>query len=177
MLDPGFENNPILVDDLPDVSVQPFQPIEPKYIRVLRISNTLFMLIILIIFCAIVISQIGMGHWVFYTGISLWFVMFILMLLFTKVSVRNKSFAIRTHDISFKKGVFFKEWTTISFNRVQHCEITKGVIDNLVGLVELKVFTAGGSSSDLAIPGLKPDLAARLKEHIMNKVEYHDEEE
>lgn len=177
MLDPGFENNPIRVDDLPDVSLQPFQPIDLKYIRVLRISNSLFMLIILIIFSSIVISQLGISHWVFSVGISFWVVMFILMLLFTRASVRNKSFAIRTHDISFKKGVFFKEWTTISFNRVQHCEITKGVIDNMIGLVELKVFTAGGSSSDLAIPGLKPDLAARLKEHIMNKVEYDGEEE
>ena len=33
----------------------------------------------------------------------------------------------------------------------------------------LQVFTAGGSNSDLSIPGLKADTAARIKEFIIKK--------
>ncbi|NND35356.1 MAG: PH domain-containing protein, partial [Saprospiraceae bacterium] len=65
----------------------------------------------------------------------------------------------------------------IPFSRVQHCEIIKGVIDNMIGLVELRIFTAGGSSSDLVIPGLTPDVAFALKEHIIGKISDDDEEE
>ena len=177
MLESGFANNPININELPDVSLQTFQPISPRYLFVLRISNSIFLLILLIAFCSITLTQVAIEHWIFLGGVGIWILCYLMMWFFTRASVRNKSFAVRTHDISFKTGVFFKEWTTVSFNRVQHCEITKGVIDNLVGLAELKIFTAGGSSSDLAIPGLQPELAVRLKEHILNEIKYQDEEE
>ena len=38
------------------------------------------------------------------------------------------------------------------------------------------IFTAGGSGSDLVIPGLEPDLAERLKTNLMSTIA-HDQEE
>ena len=50
--------------------------------------------------------------------------------------------------------------------------------DQLIGfnLAELKVFTAGGASSDLSISGLSPETAARIKDFIVIKTGIDEEE-
>lgn len=58
----------------------------------------------------------------------------------------------------------------IPFNRMQHSEVLQGVIDRQFGLARLAVFTAGGSSSDLVIPGLEAEQAYRMREFLGEKV-------
>lgn len=79
-------------------------------------------------------------------------------------------YAIRSHDVVHKHGVWWRTVTTIPFNRMQHCEISQGPIQNLFGLATLRVFTAGGSSSDLSIEGLEHDEARKVKDFIAGKI-------
>jgi len=87
-----------------------------------------------------------------------------------------QGYAIRDKDIIYKTGIFFRSSLIIPFNRIQHCEIEQGPIDRLFGLAELSLFTAGGSGSDLKIPGLAQDRANSLKNYITNKVAQDEEE-
>ena len=47
--------------------------------------------------------------------------------------------------------------------------MSQGIIQRMFDLHTLQIFTAGGSNSDLSIPGLKADTAQRIKEFIINK--------
>jgi membrane protein YdbS with pleckstrin-like domain len=172
-----FENMAVDIDQLPAVEQVEFLPVEKKYANVLYVSTTIFFMFVLVALFVLIVVQFGIFSWFSYLLLLLWFVAYLLSLWFAYASVRQKSYLLRWHDISYREGVFFKSWITIPFSRVQHCEIIKGVIDNMVGLVELRIFTAGGSSSDIVIPGLKPDTAFSLKEHIISKINRQDEEE
>lgn len=172
-----FQNFPINIDELPAVEEGTFIPIDMKYARVMYLTNTLYLFMVLFAVGIFILVQLGFFSWISYAILLAWLFLYLFSLWFASISTAKKSYMVRWHDISYREGVFFQSWITIPFSRVQHCEIIKGVIDNMFGLVELRVFTAGGSSSDLSIPGLKPDVAFRLKEQIIGKIADHDEEE
>ena len=177
MSDQLFENSVIDIDLLPVIDLKAFTPVERNYANVLYLSTTFFYLIVLVGLAILILVQFGLFSWISYMLLLGWLTFYLLSLWFAGVSVRHKSYLIRSHDISYREGVFFKTWVTIPFSRVQHCEIIKGIVDGMIGLVELRVFTAGGSSSDIVIPGLRPDIAFALKEHIIGEINRHDEEE
>ena len=78
---------------------------------------------------------------------------------------------VREKDISYKSGLLFKKTTTIPFNRIQHLEIDQGPISRFFDLAVLSVFTAGNSSDDLKIRGLKQEDAAKIKEFISSQID------
>lgn len=173
----SFENIPIDFDQLPKVEDAIFHPIDEKYANILYISYALYSVFILGLLVVLVSTQFGLFDTITYAILLGWFLFFLASMWFAYKSAATKEYSLRTHDVSFKEGVFFKEWTTVPFNRVQHCEIHKGFIDNFFNLAELRIYTAGGSSSDLRIPGLHPTLAFEIKEQIISKIHRHDEEE
>jgi len=177
MSDQYFQNIPVTIEDLPLVEQGVFTPVDRKYAQVNYLTNTLYFLMMLFALVIFIVVQLGIFNWISYAILLAWLLLYLFSLWFASVSMAKKSYMVRWHDISYREGVFFQSWITIPFSRVQHCEIIKGVVDNLFGLVELRVFTAGGSSSDIVIPGLRPDVAFRLKEQIIGKIIDHDEEE
>ena len=92
----------------------------------------------------------------------------IFSILLTIIGYYKRGHSLRAYDIIYKQGVLYLNTTTISFNRVQHCEISQGPFEQLFDLFTLKVFTAGGQSSDLEIPGLDENSATSLKEYIID---------
>ena len=102
---------------------------------------------------------------------ALWAVLYGLMLFVINKSFPVRAYALRELDISYKKGWLFYSHITVPFARVQHSEISQGPVDRYFGLVTLHIYTAGGSSSDLSIPGLPRDEAQRLRDFISR---YHD---
>ncbi len=65
----------------------------------------------------------------------------------------------------------------IPYRRIQHCEVTSGPVEQMFDIASLNIYTAGGGSSDMTIPGLEDQRAATLKAHILRKINTEDEEE
>ena len=97
---------------------------------------------------------------------SVWALLLSVILMEELKGFKRRGYALRQRDITYKKGYLFHSQTTIPFNRIQHCETSQGPLSRAFGLMTLKVFTAGGASSDLRISGLRPDEANKLKEFI-----------
>ena len=91
--------------------------------------------------------------------------------------VKRKKYALREHDIIYSSGLIWRQKTVVPFSRIQHVEVTEGPIDRLFDLSRLNIYTAGGSSSDLTIPGLMPSRAESIKHYILNRNSQLDEEE
>ena len=86
----------------------------------------------------------------------------------------RKAYLLRDHDLVYRTGYIMQKTTAIPKNRIQHVEIRQGVLLRIFKLSKLVVFTAGGSSSDLSISGLEPEVAEKLKEHISLSIIGHE---
>lgn len=165
-----FENaelDPVL---LPTVETVELRSIDPNYHRV-DLYATLLLFALL---------GVGMGVLYYFANFdltSLWGwmlpVLYVVLLGFSLLLVRKRyrmiGYALRERDIIFRAGIFWRTLTVLPFNRVQHVEIGEGPIERSFGLATLNVFTAGGESSDLSIPGLPRDTATQLKDFIAEK--------
>jgi membrane protein YdbS with pleckstrin-like domain len=90
--------------------------------------------------------------------------------LYLILSFSKRKYALRDKDISYKAGLFTKKTTTVPFSRIQHVETDEKPISRLFGLSSLSVYTAGDSSDDLEIKGIKKGKALQIKEFITTKI-------
>lgn len=165
-----FENSQISLSDLPHVEDVDFQRLSPAYRNVEYIATAIFWGMVFfgwLIFFATGYAKLPILTWVM---LGLWAMFFALSMFFAGKRYEVAGYALREHDIIHKEGVYWRSVTTIPFNRMQHCEISRGPIENAFGLATLRVFTAGGSSSDLSIEGLPNEEAQRIKEFITQKI-------
>ncbi len=172
-----FQNNQLETNALPKSEDVLFEKPDPAYRMVSLYISAIVSIIPLAgyLVTGIFIEALFMAPliWIVVSG---WGMVTGMILLMAIKSYDYQGFAIRDKDILYKSGIFFRSTLIIPFNRVQHCEIDHGPIDRMFGLAELSLFTAGGSSSDLNIPGLTQDKAAALKYFITRKVTSDEEE-
>ena len=172
-----FKNQQVDVSDLPKVEDLIFQPLERRYRTVLIIGRVIFSIISSsILFFAFKELPDSVPSEMKYAGIGLFVLYLIWSFIATIIGFKHKSYALRQKDIIYRSGWLWKYMTTAPFKRVQHVRIDQGLIERNFNLARLKIFTAGGNSSDLSIPGLDPVTADELKEFIVKKT-LQDEEE
>ncbi len=76
------------------------------------------------------------------------------------------SFEIKEDHVYIEKGVLVKIKSMIPFVRIQHVDSRRGILDRLFGLSRVVIFTAGSRGADVVIPGLKPERAEEIQEHL-----------
>ncbi|WP_179641081.1 PH domain-containing protein [Sphingomonas guangdongensis] len=67
-------------------------------------------------------------------------------------------------------GWTFHTDTLVPFVRVQHLDVTRGLLDKLFGTASLVVHTAGTHNSTVTISGLSPARAAEIRDVIREHV-------
>jgi len=175
-----FENQQIDINTLPRVAYVDFLKPEKAYLRLTMIKSILFWIFMFGIFSlCISAARYEYEEYLLYARL-IFYPIALTSIILTWIRYYKRGHALREHDIIYKEGVLFRDTTTISFNRVQHCEISQGPLDQLFEVHTIKVFTAGGQSSDLEIPGLNKDVAEGVREFIIAKIssiKFHGEEE
>lgn len=177
-----FSNTQINVDEIPTIQDIEYTQLSKDFLRVNMIST--FLIWIVIFAVVTTIFQFDQDDDFFNEMIKpklKWLMLGLLSLAVINLVVSyfgffKKGYAIREKDISYKKGLFWRTKTLVPFNRIQHCELNQGPIERMFGLSSLKVFTAGGSSSDLNINGLVKGEAEQLKQFILKKTAADEEE-
>jgi membrane protein YdbS with pleckstrin-like domain len=172
-----FSNEQISVESLPHASELDYVKLPPAYHEVSQASN-LFSMILLLGAGVVAITVFGgwSEPWAWGGLLVGWPVLMTLSVLLTRQQYRHKGYALRTHDLSYRRGWLSRRVTTVPFNRIQHAEVSQGIIEKAFQLSSLKIYTAGGRSSDLSVPGLEPDRAHRLKALILKKANAHGAE-
>lgn len=173
----NFQNNQVDTNDLPTIEEIVFERLNPNYKKIsVYITGIFFTILIcvyfiiglfmeeLLMFPIVLMVMIG---WSIITGLSI---------ILAIKGYEYQGYALREKDVLYKNGIFFKSTVIVPFNRIQHCEIEQGPIDRQFDLAELSLFTAGGSSSDVSIPGLTLDKANALKNFITNRTAKDEEE-
>ena len=171
-----FSNQPINIEGLPEAEHLDMIPLEPVYKTVRYISAALVSLIIIAACWIIAIAQPDIYPYGFIAaGLITLFAGG--MVLYNGYAYHFMGYAIREKDITYKSGWLWKSMVTVPFNRVQHCDLRQGILDRRYGLSKLTIYTAGGQSTDLMIPGLLPDTAEKLKTFILASTEQSIENE
>lgn len=174
-MQPG--NKQLFPEDLPAIKNIELIPIEKEYLKVLLLTRGIASLILIVLSVAGgIILWKDLPGWILVLAYSIVLVFIFLFIIFTRKVFAQKAYGIRERDILFRTGLIRRTVTIIPFNRVQHVEIKNGPIDRMFNLTILKVFTAGGSQSDLSIPGLRPETAQGIKELIVQKTSQDEEE-
>jgi len=182
-----FRNEQIYPSGLPSAEQLDYQALDRRHLSQIRVGYVIFSVILLI---GLLVMLTGSGKlldlYYFLGSVGAW-LLFCLLLLFVyaRLVYRRRKYALRQNDISYRSGVLITRLITIPFNRIQHCDISRGLADQFFDLSKLNIYTAGGSASDITIPGLPEDEAARLKAFILKKTSAdgqhssprHDEEE
>ncbi|MFT4537256.1 MAG: membrane protein YdbS with pleckstrin-like domain [Saprospiraceae bacterium] len=172
-----FLNNQVYPYELPSIRDIQYQSLEKEYLNAEIISQGILWLILLIVaFGTSFIHEEDAPQWVKYILSTIVGLLAIFSFAMTYLGFKYKKYALRERDIIYSSGVLWRSNVVIPFNRVQHAEVSQGPLDRLFNLSSLKIYTAGGSSSDLAIPGLQPSEAERIKYFILNRTASDEEE-
>ena len=165
-----FSNNTIDIKQLPRFETVAFQKLEPNYWKVVLIN----------LFITVAILSIGLGIVYYlvdefrkeaiYLAITLGLIIAITFV-FSRISFVKKGFAFREHDVLFKNGIIATNTIIIPYNRVQHVALHEGWLSRYFGLAKVEIFTAGGSSSDIKIPGIEKEQAEKIKQLLMGKIQ------
>lgn len=169
----NFSNFQLDVASLPKFEEVNLQPISKKYLVKLQVGTTISLLFF------------GIGLIVAYNFVPAEFQRFIIaagvfiLLIFAWsffnniMYVKRSGYALREQDIIFQRGFLFERTTIVPFNRIQHVSVERTFLDKILNISTLKVFTAGGSGSDINIPGIYPDTATSVKEEISARIYNH----
>jgi membrane protein YdbS with pleckstrin-like domain len=165
-----FTNEVIDTKQLPRYEEVQLTPLHPKYWNVTFISFLITFLIIgmalfLIWYNSDEFSDIGL-----YFAIT-YFVVLLFSLFISRIAFKKKAYAFRNHDVIYRSGIISTNTMVIPYNRVQHVALHEGFVSRIFGLAKVEIFTAGGSSSDLEIPGIEKEEAENIKQLLMGKIQ------
>lgn len=163
-----FTNDRIVLEDLPRYEKVEFSPVSGQ----LQSKSLAQLGMLVVLFSARVgfyFYKEGFDEysWLYIAGFFLFFTIRLIDILMKQ---SKYGFAVREKDILFKSGYISSKIIIIPFNRIQHSAINRSFLDKVFGISSLKIFTAGGSGSDMNIPGLLPDEATQLNQLISSKI-------
>lgn len=166
----NFTNETLDVSQLPRFEDVKLTPLHPHYWRVKMISLAL---LFGIVFAGVIIGYIAIAE---FRPMALKIAVVVCAAIVPVITLsylgfRKKAFAFRTHDVLYKHGVLATTTVVIPYNRVQHVALHEGLLSRFFGLATVQVFTAGGSSSDIEIPGIEKLQAESIKQLLMGKIQ------
>lgn len=164
-----FSNPVVDIEDIPKHEQLILRPIEASYKNILFIERFIWWLLVSggMVAALIWIPILHSFIWVI-VGIA-FSLMLILSLLFTAVkSYYNMGYALRKHDIVFRKGWLFEKLHIVPLKKIQHCELKRGPLERNYGLASLKIFTAGSMGADVTVSGLPLEMAEKMKDWLVS---------
>lgn len=169
MKETDFTNELVASSDLPQYETVSIIPIDPSYWYVILANVVLAMVVVgggaaVLLFMALdssILAWSVLGGWLLFMS---------LQLVVRRLAFKQRGYAVREHDVIYRRGVLSTETTIVPFNRIQHVSINEGLFSRRLGLAQLQVFTAGGTAANMSISGLPKEEAERIKTYILRNI-------
>lgn len=166
----NFTNETLDTTQLPKFEEVQFSALHPNYWKVTLISLSVFF-IILGVAAGMAMYSFDELSESYAVIITIYIVLLVFSFALSRISFRKKGFAFRNHDVLFRNGIIATSTIVIPYNRVQHVALHEGLVSRYFGLAKVEIFTAGGSSSDIEIPGIEKSQAENIKQLLMGKIQ------
>jgi len=170
-----FTNSVIIPKNLPEIEKEQFNPLDKKYLKILFIRISLFFLFLTGgLTTLLIVSDEDPPTFVLLIIIGIIVLAISYSVIITILGFLKKGYLVREKDISFQKGIIIFKSTSVPFNRIQHVEVNQGILAKMFKLSSVKIYTAGGTASDLSIPGLPTEVAHNMKTFLSEKISEHE---
>lgn len=147
------------------------QPIEPRYIWVLRAalgSKILFWLFAAALAEYFLHRRIGLAYGTFALPIAL--IGIVMMATVPSRRIASWGYHIGADHMRAAHGFLFRIDTVVPFVRVQHIDVQQGPLERALGIARLTMHTSGAVNESITIPGLEADHAADMRETIRRQI-------
>ena len=170
-----FTNSILLPDNLPEIVSEDFNRLDRRYLKIIFIRISIFAILLtggLIAFILFSDEKIpGLILAAIIAGIV---ILIAYSITISILGFPKKGYLLREKDVSYKSGLITYKQISVTFNRIQHVEVSQGILGKLFQLSSVKIYTAGGNASDLSIPGLNVSDAQKLKAFISEKISQYE---
>lgn len=85
--------------------------------------------------------------------------------------VRSYGYAERGDDLLVTSGIMFRRLVIVPYGRMQLVDVKAGPVDRWLSLTKVQLHTAA-ATTDAAIPGLEPQVAADLRDRLAQRGEH-----
>ena len=166
----NFTNETIDTSKLPRYEAVALTQLHPNYWKVVLVSKGLLFLVlgIAVVFGLVFIEELADKTLLV---VSVYVLLVLVVFSLSYAAFKKKAYAFRNHDVIFRSGIIATNTMVIPYNRVQHVALHEGFIARFFGLAKIEIFTAGGVSSDLEIPGIAKEQAEDIKQLLMGKIQ------
>ncbi|ALL07718.1 hypothetical protein AQ505_20810 [Pedobacter sp. PACM 27299] len=164
-----FTNENLDLSLLPKYETVSLNEVDKKYWKVILLNIVVFMVFLALAaaFLFFLLKALKPQPYLFIGGYVL---IGILLVVFYAISVKKRGYAIREKDVIYKSGIISISTSVIPFTRIQHITLNEGVFSRMFQLATLHIYTAGGISGNIAIPGLPIELAKSIKEELTRQL-------
>ena len=171
----NFTNAILLPDNLPEIVPEDFNHLDRRYLKIIFIRIAVFALVLAAgLISLIVFAEEKPPGLILAALITVIAVLIIYITVISVLGFPKKGYLLRERDISYKTGLIYYKQISVTFNRIQHVEVSQGILGKLFHLSSVKIYTAGGNASDLSIPGLNISDAKKLKAFVSEKISQYE---
>ena len=105
--------------------------------------------------------------WVLYIIVGIVAIIIVFLMIRPILFYDHYAYIVNSEKVDIRRGIFTITTTMVPIERIHQIEIKKGPINNLFGLSDVYVITAGGVAS---IQYLKQDVAEEIADELNNVV-------
>ncbi len=117
----------------------------------------------------------------FFSLIPLFSFLFLIFLIYVwaRLSWRFWRYQLIEDSYRSERGVIFKRYVSIPYERIQNVDIYRGILDRILGLSDLQIHTAGygaagrggtrGFGSEGRLPGLSMKEAEKIRDELIKR--------
>ena len=166
-----FTNETIDTKQLPRYESVELTSLHKNYWKVLLINNAIIFSIIAIVMIFLWMNVEDSQEFSPFLVFGIFLVIVNGSFFLNRISYKKKAYAFRNHDVIYRSGLTATNTMVIPYNRVQHVALHEGFLSRYFGLAKVEIFTAGGTASDIEIPGIAKEEAENIKQLLMGKIQ------
>lgn len=166
----NFTNETIDTTRLPRFETVTFTKLHPSYWIIVLIQIAIVFVMVNIAYGLMIFNAEELAAVQLPVGLGI-FAVFLLIVWCSRIAFNKKGFAFREHDVLFRHGIIATNTLVIPYNRIQHVALHEGIFSRVYGLAKIAIFTAGGSASDIEVPGIEKEQAENIKQLLMGKIQ------
>ena len=166
-----FTNETIDTKQLPRYESVELTSLHKNYWKVLLINNAIIFSVIAIVMIFLWMNIEDSQEYSPFLVFGIFLVIVNGSFFLNRISFKKKAYAFRNHDVIYRSGLIATNTMVIPYNRVQHVALHEGFLSRYFGLAKVEIFTAGGSASDIEIPGIAKEEAENIKQLLMGKIQ------
>lgn len=145
-------------------------PLDPAYVKVLRVRGVLsWLLLLALAIVGVVASGPGLAA---LPGALTALILSgaVLTLVLPQRRYRAWAFDFGEDELHVSRGVMTQVHTIVPFRRVQHLDVAQGPIERRYGLAQLVLHTAGTHGAIVTLPGLDLAAATAMRDAIRGHI-------